>query len=232
MTQPYSSKTPSNSVAPDDAEDAAEDISEDLSADDPRNAVTIGTRIRAARKAVGLNQGALAARLGVSQPTVANWEADVHNPRQMMLRKLADALDVSLGWLAGGEGIERLSSGHPVAAYLGRPITHVPILPASTLITRQILSDRDLHCAAVDFLPMALEQTNLCGVLLEDDVTDAEFPGDQIFVFDYRQQLPAPGSYALIATREGPVLHRWTTALNNTVPGQVLGTLVAAIRHL
>ena len=192
---------------------------------------TIGTRIRAARKGVGLNQGALATRLGVSQPTVANWEADVHNPRQMMLRKLADALDVSLGWLAGGEGLERLSAEHPVAAYLSRPIVHVPVLPAPVLTSRQLFADGELQSAAVDFLPLAAQSTYLCGVVLEDDVTGDEFPGDQLFVFDYRQQMPVPGGYALIATRDGPILHRWTTALSNAAPGQVLGTLVAAIRH-
>ena len=51
----------------------------------PAGLSTIGDRIRQARKAAGLNQAGLAARIGVSQPAVANWESGVHDPRRLML---------------------------------------------------------------------------------------------------------------------------------------------------
>ncbi|MEM9232844.1 MAG: helix-turn-helix transcriptional regulator [Pseudomonadota bacterium] len=192
---------------------------------------TIGARIRQARKELGLSQGDLAARLGVSQPTVANWESNVHNPRQLMLAKIGDALEASLGWLAGGNAVERLTPDHPAAAYLSRTVIHVPVLPLHSLTDRQSLQSRSTQCAAIDYVPVSTETTSLFGVFTPAGIHADNFPGEPLFIFDYNRAAPIADAYALILTLEGPRLHQWSTALMESDGGEVLGTLTAAIRY-
>ena len=55
----------------------------------------IGTRISKRRHVLGITQRDLAARLGVSPSTVANWETGKHFPRRY-LGKVEDVLGISL----------------------------------------------------------------------------------------------------------------------------------------
>lgn len=60
--------------------------------------------IRELRKALGLSQAELAARVGTTQVTVSGWERGNHVPSGENLRKLAEALDTPQGDIAyGGE---------------------------------------------------------------------------------------------------------------------------------
>lgn len=63
---------------------------------DPRKAPrhTGDSPIAKARLAAGLTQEQLAARMGITQQTVANWERGARNPKLASLRKIADALGV------------------------------------------------------------------------------------------------------------------------------------------
>lgn len=64
----------------------------------------VASRIRAARKAVGLTQGELAARLHVHRATVAHWERDESfAPSIEHLRALSRELQVGFEWLVLGE---------------------------------------------------------------------------------------------------------------------------------
>lgn len=65
---------------------------------------TFGDRLVAAREAAGLDQKALAKRLGVKVKTVAAWENDLSEPRANRLQTMAGLLNVSLMWLLTGEG--------------------------------------------------------------------------------------------------------------------------------
>ncbi|MFQ5974103.1 MAG: helix-turn-helix domain-containing protein [Alphaproteobacteria bacterium] len=65
--------------------------------------MTIGERIRAARNAAGLSQARLAERVGVSQPTVNNWEHGGHNPSRERVTRIAEAVGCTVGWLELGE---------------------------------------------------------------------------------------------------------------------------------
>ena len=57
---------------------------------------------KAARKARGLTQQALADLLDVEQPTVQRWEAGAQGPKTIdLLVRLCDALDVSADALLG-----------------------------------------------------------------------------------------------------------------------------------
>lgn len=63
--------------------------------------MTIGQTIKARRKRIGLHQYELAARLSVSQSTVADWENDVQRPRPNRLAALAKELKMSVSRLLG-----------------------------------------------------------------------------------------------------------------------------------
>ncbi|MBU2708951.1 helix-turn-helix transcriptional regulator [Zooshikella marina] len=60
-------------------------------------------RIRAARASAGMTQEELASRIGVRRPTVGVWETSDptkrSQPRDRMLRKIADATGAPYGWL-------------------------------------------------------------------------------------------------------------------------------------
>lgn len=60
--------------------------------------------IKQARKKMGLNQKEVAAALGVSQPTVSDWEADRKMPTRKNLLRLSELLGVSVDTLLGVEG--------------------------------------------------------------------------------------------------------------------------------
>ena len=56
----------------------------------------VGDRIRAARKKLGLTQGQLAKRVGVTKGTLFTWEANDHHPSGNMVRKLSEFFGVQL----------------------------------------------------------------------------------------------------------------------------------------
>ena len=60
------------------------------------NEETFGAIVRKRRTDLNLSQNALAEMLGVSQPSVARWEADQAFPKTPELGPLATALQVSL----------------------------------------------------------------------------------------------------------------------------------------
>ncbi|WP_333714524.1 helix-turn-helix domain-containing protein [Yoonia sp.] len=65
---------------------------------------TFGDRLAGAREAAGLDQTALATKLGVKKQTMESWENDLKEPRANRLQMLAGILGVSITWLLTGEG--------------------------------------------------------------------------------------------------------------------------------
>lgn len=63
--------------------------------------MTVGERIRAARKAKGLTQKALAEACGIAEPTIRRYELGKLNPKYETLEKIARALDTSASELRG-----------------------------------------------------------------------------------------------------------------------------------
>ncbi len=182
------------------------------SATDPisNHSSSIGSRIRQARKKRGFNQAELATRLGVSQPTVANWESGVHDPRQVMLAKTSEALNVQLGWLAGGERSPSERDKHPTAAYIRRGLFHVPIV---TLEDAMLMIDQhahDLHEMATDYIPVTSGSDSLFGFFVTDEAMNLAFPGNTLAVVDYSHRVPVNGDIVLLKLPSGgPLLRRW-----------------------
>ena len=171
---------------------------------------SIGARIRAARKATGINQAELALRLGVSQPTVAHWETGVHDPRQLMLAKLAEALTVNLGWLASGERSSAERDKHPAAAYLRRGIYHVPVIPYGETVRMLDHAECDPHELATDYIPVTSGSEKLFGFFASDAAMNLVFPANTLVVIDYNHRVPGDGDTCLIRQDDGtPLLRRW-----------------------
>lgn len=64
----------------------------------------IGHRIKESRERVRLSQEALAQRIGVSQPTISDWENSKTEPTVDNMRTLAVELGVWFEWLVTGRG--------------------------------------------------------------------------------------------------------------------------------
>lgn len=65
--------------------------------------MTIGERIRAARKKAGLTQMELADKMGVTEPAIRAIEIRTKSPRVDTIERIASALGVSPAWLCGWE---------------------------------------------------------------------------------------------------------------------------------
>ncbi|MBN4061486.1 helix-turn-helix domain-containing protein [bacterium AH-315-G11] len=64
----------------------------------------IHSRIRFARKDVGLSQDTLAKKVGVVRATVTQWESGKAQPKGGRLSRVSNALHISVDWLLTGEG--------------------------------------------------------------------------------------------------------------------------------
>ncbi len=158
---------------------------------------SIGERIRRARKDAGLSQVDLARRIGVSQPAIATWESGVHDPRRVVLAKLADALSISLEWLAAGARSSAESDKQAAAAYIRRPIRHVPVISLDAAAAFADDAGADPHEAAEDYISVTASAGNLFGLFINDPAVDLEFPPGSLVVIDYGDRAPAEGSFCL-----------------------------------
>lgn len=61
--------------------------------------MSIGTRIKAARQAAGLNQEQLAKMLGISKGSIGNYEADISHPKEEILILLMKMLNVDANYI-------------------------------------------------------------------------------------------------------------------------------------
>lgn len=58
--------------------------------------MNIGTTIKARREKLGITQRELAARMRISETYVSRLERGMHYPGMVQLRRLSEALDVSI----------------------------------------------------------------------------------------------------------------------------------------
>ncbi len=170
---------------------------------------SIGERIRQARKSRGLSQSDLASRVGVSQPAIANWESGVHDPRRLTLAKLADALEAPLDWLAAGDRSIAESDKHAGAAYIRRPVRHVPVVSLRTAALFARDPSADPHTVAEDYIPVTLGPAKLLAVFINDPAVNLAFLPDTLVVIDYEDCKPDDGEYCLAHVSETPVVRRW-----------------------
>ena len=65
----------------------------------------MGSRIREARKAANMTQAELAAKIGINRATLSKYESGIIEPSVAQLRLIADALNVTVGYLTGYESM-------------------------------------------------------------------------------------------------------------------------------
>lgn len=178
-------------------------------AETPVSARSIGDRIKQARKSRGFSQADLARRVGVSQPAIANWESGVHDPRRLMLAKLAEALEAPLDWLAAGDRSVMESDKQAAAAYIRRPLRHVPVISfrSAALLARD--PGADPHAMAEDYIPVTSGATKLFALFLNDPAVNLAFLPDTLVVIDYMDRAPDDGDFCLVHVDETPILRRW-----------------------
>jgi transcriptional regulator with XRE-family HTH domain len=82
-----------------------------------RDAMTdLALTIRTLREGLNLTQTELGRALGVSRAAISAWESGVNAPRGKRLKKLSDALGVTVGQLMGGDTASaKRSSGTVIA---------------------------------------------------------------------------------------------------------------------
>ena len=66
----------------------------------------IGENIKAARVRLGITQTQLAQMAGITKAAISRYEAGLREPKIEHLRSIADALEVSIGYLEGYEAID------------------------------------------------------------------------------------------------------------------------------
>lgn len=83
----------------------------------------IGRRIKESRELKHYSQGELARLVGVSQPTISDWENGKTEPTVDNLRSLAVELDVCFEWMATGRGPRDYQPGvqEPRQEYRAQP---------------------------------------------------------------------------------------------------------------
>ncbi len=170
---------------------------------------SIGERIRQARKSRSLSQSDLAQRIGVSQPAIANWESGLHDPRRLMLAKLAAALEYPLDWLAAGDRSVAESDKQAAAAYIRRPLQHVPVISFRSAALLALDMTADPHTMAEDYIPVTAGSSKLFAVFLEDEAVNLAFPIGTLVVIDYADRAPNDGVFCLASVAGDPILRRW-----------------------
>lgn len=177
------------------------------------NAVPIGERIRRARKERGWSQAELARRVGVSQPAIATWESGVHDPRQLMLAKVSEVLGAPFDWLAAGARSSAETDRHGAAAYIRRPLRHVPVIANRSAALFAKDPEADPHAMAEDYIPVTAGAPKLFAIFLSDEAVDLAFPPGSLVVVNYGDRRPQDGSFCLAETPlHGLVFRRWRAA--------------------
>lgn len=176
---------------------------------DSQEPLSIGDRIKNARKKAGLSQTDLAERVGVTQPAVANWESGVHDPRRLMLAKIAETLKVSAEWLASGARSTLEADAHPAAAYIRRPLRHTPVISFADAARLYDDPSADPHVTAEDYIPVTSGAEKIFAVFVDDEAVDLAFPKNTIAVIDYADRRPADGAFALFMLEGGPLLRQY-----------------------
>ena len=173
-----------------------------------RDQGSIGERVRSARKAAGLSQADLARRIGVSQPAIATWESGVHDPRRVVMEKLADALSISPEWLAAGARSPSEADPQAAAAYLRRPLRHVPVINLESAARFASDPNADPHKMAEDYISVTASATLLFALFVNDAAVDRAFPSGSLVVIDYEDRWPADGNYCLAFVDGEPIVRR------------------------
>lgn len=175
--------------------------------------MTIGEQIKAARKAKGLRQHAVADELGVTVQAVSQWERDKTVPSQLNLIKLSALLDCKV------DGLELFAH----APLTGKLANYAPLVPAVATVhfDRKYADIADLFPDSDDYIEMAPETSEMIpftwspiGSVFALRVTDTsmapDFLPEDIVIVDAGRRA-TPGDYVIgdIYPSKGGKLRRY-----------------------
>lgn len=185
---------------------------------------TLGNRIKTVMEERGLNANSLAQAVGVSRPAIAKiLEDQVRNPKYLF--EIAQALDVSVGWLKTGEMPPSFSddletarldlfdvaascgSGHLNADY--PELLHSLEIPKSAL--KELLGTDNLHGVKLmapdgDSMEPTIPPKSI--TLIKTDVVDFESSGVYLFTFQgytYIKRLARGKAGVIHVTSDNPI---------------------------
>lgn len=144
----------------------------------------LGNRLRQARKKKGFTQEYVAEKIGVTYQTISNYERDERDPDTETLTKLANLLEVPVGWLVG-----QTDDPTPPQAKKEKPNYEEYVLSAKTLADAAIriseLNDKyDLNEKTfLELHTLAYKKYGLKSVKSADDAahTKHNFPATGVF---------------------------------------------------
>lgn len=83
--------------------------------------MSVATRTKELRKALGLTQQEFANRLHITRGAVSNWDLDITSPSDAAISLICREFDVNEDWLRSGEGemFEQLTEDEDRARFFG-----------------------------------------------------------------------------------------------------------------
>lgn len=182
---------------------------------------TLGSRLKAAREAKGLNQSQLAREIKATSQAVNRWEHDANPPCRDMLFKLARVLSVPVMWLMFGGALpeqEGNNSSLPSSKH-----RMVPMLKSSD--TTIELPTVGQHTAVPTHFPCG---DQAFAVEVPNDSNDPKFPQGSRWIIDPDAQ-PAPGRMGLASygVKRAPVFGEFR--FETSAAGQV--TILAPLNQ-
>ena len=114
-----------------------------------------------------------------------------------------------LDWLAAGDRSAVENDPNPAAAYIRRPVQHVPVISfrSAALLARDMSADP--HSMAEDYIPVTAGALKLFALFMEDEAVNLAFPRGTLVVIDYGDHAPAEGAFCLVSVGGRLILRRW-----------------------
>ncbi len=170
--------------------------------------VSVGDQIRAARKARGMTQAALANAVGVTQGALTKWELGQNEPSLDKLARLSEVLGVPLGAIP----IENIPSPPPLPPVEAVAVTRrIPVvgMAAAAMYDPALSQLCDLWEGSEETVPCVIDREGIFALRVQGDSMEPDLHDGDVVAVD-PNTLPATGDTAIVCLRaEGLVIKRW-----------------------
>lgn len=171
--------------------------------------MSIGERIKKARKRAGISQAELAKRVGRSQSAVAEWETEETSPLRNIVPKIAKELGVDVVWLEVGgvnDGGDEYEATPGSVTAPGAPASLEEVGPIYANVedesgkAEQIIEKSEI----VEQRPKPSRWANVKGIygfyIVTDTLAPRINPGELVWVHPHRR--PLPGQEAVFVRKD------------------------------
>ena len=169
---------------------------------------SVGDQIRAARKARGMTQAALANAVGVTQGALTKWELGQNEPSLDKLARLSEVLGAPLGAIP----IENIPSPPPLPPVEAVAVTRrIPVvgMAAAAMYDPALSQLCDLWEGSEETVPCVIDREGIFALRVQGDSMEPDLHDGDVVAVD-PNTLPATGDTAIVCLRaEGLVIKRW-----------------------